>query len=153
MNDVRLSNLRPTERCVDTAINRVRLEINKWSVLKFMLHCNTCVPLFYANSVNETHEMYMTVEVSIIRVLELHIYQFKRTQYVKDFLKICYDVCNTPCGKHNAIFILGESNAGKTQFTDALTAFFLNRGEMRNPIRQERFSSGTDSRGGPPPKP
>lgn len=40
----------------------------------------------------------------------------------------------------NAILLLGESNAGKTQSADTVVCFFLNRGMMRNPTRHDRFS-------------
>ena len=37
-------------------------------------------------------------------------------------------MCNKINGKKNSIFIVGDSNAGKTYFLDALNSLFLNRG-------------------------
>lgn len=100
----------------------------------------SCQPLFYAENQDDFDSTYMSVPLSVVRILELLYFQFKRTKHVRDFLAVCYKICNHECGKHNALFILGESNAGKTQFADALATFFLNRGMMRNPSKQERFS-------------
>lgn len=72
--------------------------------------------------------------------LDILYYQYCRTTHMKAFLLQCFKVCNKTNGKRNSIFIVGSSNAGKTLFAEALTSFFLNKGNMRNPSRQERFS-------------
>lgn len=139
-SDTRFMMLRPTDRIVDTALTRARNQINQWKIIDFIEHYLQSVPLFYAENRLEYDETYMSLPQSIVRISELLLYQFKRSIHVKNFLNVCYKVCNHECGKHNSIFLLGESNAGKTQFADALVCFFLNRGMMRNPSRQERFS-------------
>lgn len=132
--------LRPSDRIVDTAISKVKLELNKWLTVDFINHYYNTDPLFFASCVREREELYMSVDESIEKLFRLLMFQFVKSAKVREFLQTCFDVCDKRSGKRNAIFIVGDSNAGKTQFADTLTAYYLNRGELRNPTKSERFS-------------
>lgn len=131
---------RPQDRVIDTAMIRARNEINKWSTADFVLHYLNVTPLFYCRTSDEFSKEYMSISHTVLRLLELLFFQFKRSKHVIDFLQTLKSVCDCDNGKYNSVFILGESNAGKTQFADALCCFYLNRVMMRNPTKQERFS-------------
>lgn len=140
LQSTRLRLLRPTDRVCDTALATARRQINEWTVRQFITHYDNVVPLFCAETSVQFDKLYMSIDESLQKLSELLYYQLVRTTAVKNFLRQCYKVVNKDSGKLNAIFIVGDSNAGKTIFADAITSFFLNRGCMRNPSRQERFS-------------
>lgn len=117
--------LRPTDRIVDTALTRTRNQINQWEVIDFVRYYLQCTPLFYAENIFDFDQTYLNLRHSIVRICELLLFQFKRTVHVKSVLNICSKVYTHKCGKHNAVFLLGESNAGKTQFANALACFFF----------------------------
>lgn len=127
--------LRLQDRICDSALCSVLSIISKWTVCDFLKHYNTIQPLFYSDDIDEFVNTYLTVDTSMCRILELLLFQYRSSIKVKEFLRELCLVCDKNNGKLNSI----QSNAGKTQFGDTLTAFFLNRGSMSNPSRSERF--------------
>lgn len=139
IDNYRYCTLRIQDRLVDSALCSVLSVINKWTVSDYLKHYHNIQPLFYSDDIDEFLETYLTVDVSICRIVELLLFQFRSSVKVKEFLQQLCLVCDRNNGKLNSISFVGQSNAGKTQFGDALTAFFLNRGSMSNPSRSERF--------------
>lgn len=131
--------LRPRDRVVDSALHTLKLQINEWSVIDFIKHFLSQTLCFVQKT--KLSSLICIIHPNVVLKKCYNYYFINQTyQVCETFLEQCYLVCNKKNGKKNAIFIVGDSNAGKTAFIDSLTSFFLNRGTMRNPNRQELFS-------------
>lgn len=127
------------DRLIQVALNIYKLTINNWSVEQFMYHYKIYKPLFHAADEAQYNERYLSFYESLHVMFKLLFFQFNDIESIRKFLLTVYKVCNRDNGKVNSILIMGESNAGKNFFADALCNFFLNCGMVVNPSRQERF--------------
>lgn len=82
---------------------------------------------------------YLDLQTSYDAVLELLKYQYGTWDKVKGFIKRLFDICEKRIPKRNTMIVISPPNGGKTWFFDAVTAWYLNIGNVGNFVKNNAF--------------
>jgi len=119
---------------------QMKLFYTEATVEDIWLHLLSIDPLHMFFASEDTHNYYYSVRESV-RYLECLVnYQYANDESrVREFLNDVYVVLNKLRPKVNTLFVLGEPNAGKNWFFDAIIHFCINFGIITNWNRHNQF--------------
>lgn len=86
-----------------------------------------------------TENHYYEPEESASYLEKLLFHQYSDLENVTAFLNRLWSICEKKIPKKNAMFVVGAASAGKTWFFDAITAYYLSIGHVKNFVRGQNF--------------
>lgn len=142
LQDEKLKYERGNSDCFKIALSTFCSTLCTWNFFDFkiMYERQNCFPLFNCNSL-DTSSMYYDVNTSKDILIELLMFQFGGQEaLIKQFLQNLYNVCEKVIPKQNTFVVCSPPSAGKNFFFDAVLCFYLNKGQLGNPNKNNLFA-------------
>lgn len=125
---------------LEVVMNLVRLKYCDMSIQQLHEHVISTNCISYNAFFGNVDSYYYDMEKSVYLLDELLLFQYDNdTSLIINFLRNLYDVCEKVIPKKNAFFVLGQPNAGKNLFFDAVVHSFLNFGQIGNFNKYSNF--------------